>query len=195
MPGGFAGLPQAAVAAVLHDKAGVVALFDQLPVVEDENLRGVADGGEAVDYHQHGFVLHQRRQRAHQERFVFGIGKGGGFVENQHRTVLQDGAGDGDALAFAAGKFAADIADAGLVALRHCHDEVVATCSAGGSFDFGVCGVSFAEADVVADGVVKEVHVLEDDRDLPHEFLLRQGVASGVKTAAISMLLTMRVWL
>ena len=30
-------------------------------------------------------------------------------------------------------------------------------------------------ADVVADGVVKEVHVLEDDRDLPHEFLLRQG--------------------
>lgn len=134
MPGGFAGLPQAGVAAVLRDKAGVVALFDQLPVVEDENLRGVADGGEAVGNHQHGFVLHQHRQRAHQERFVFGVGKGGGFVENQHWTVLQDGAGDGDALAFAAGKFAADIADAGLVALRHCHDEVVATCGAGGNF-------------------------------------------------------------
>ena len=44
MPGGFAGLPQAGVAAVLRDKAGVVALFDQLPVVEDENLRVALDG-------------------------------------------------------------------------------------------------------------------------------------------------------
>ena len=46
--GGFSGLPQAGVVAVLRDEAGVVALFYQLAVVEDENLRGVADGSEAI---------------------------------------------------------------------------------------------------------------------------------------------------
>ena len=86
---GLARLPEAGVAAILRDKTGVVALFDQLPMVEDENLRGVADGGEAVGNHQHGFVLHQRRQCTHQERFVFGIGEGGRFVKDEDGAVCR----------------------------------------------------------------------------------------------------------
>lgn len=141
---GFACLPKLGIAAVLRDKAGVVALFYQLAVVEDENLRGVADGGEAVGNHQYGFVLYQRRQRAHQERFVFGVDKGGRFVKDENGAVLQDGAGDDDALAFAAGKGGAAFADRSLVAFRQRHDEVVALCGTRGGFYFGVAGVGRA---------------------------------------------------
>lgn len=58
----------------------MVALLNQTPAVENEDLVGVADGGEAVGNHQHGFVLHQGGEGAHEQGFVFGVGKGGGFV-------------------------------------------------------------------------------------------------------------------
>ena len=78
--GGLSCLPQAGVAAVLGDECRVVALLNQTPAVENEDLVGVADGGEAVGNHQHGFVLHQGGEGAHEQGFVFGVGKGGGFV-------------------------------------------------------------------------------------------------------------------
>ena len=44
------------------------------------------------------------------------VERGGGLVEHQDRRVLQDHAGDGDALALAAGELDAALADMGVVA-------------------------------------------------------------------------------
>jgi hypothetical protein len=56
---------------------------------------------------------------------VFGIGVGGGFVQDHDGRVLEHGAGDGHALALAAtgGRGAAHD---GIVALFKLHDEVMA---------------------------------------------------------------------
>ena len=82
---------------------------------------------------------------------------------------MQDDAGDGDALVFAAGKGGAAFAHGGLVALRQGGDEVVALGGAGGGFYFRIAGVRRAEADVVGDAAAEQEVVLEDEGDLRHQ--------------------------
>ena len=151
------------------------AAFGDLPAGEHDDLLCAANGGEAVGDDDNGFVLHQRVDGLLHGDFAFGVERGGGFIQDDDGRVFQQGAGDADALFFAAGEFAADVAHAGLVAFGHRHDEVVAAGGAGGGFDFCVCGVCLAEADVVDDGVVKQVNVLEDDGNLPHQVFLGEG--------------------
>ena len=55
--------------------------------------------------------------RLHQ-RLALGVERAGRLVEQQDRRVAQDGAGDGDALALAAGQRHAALAEQGVVALR-----------------------------------------------------------------------------
>ena len=66
---------------------------------------------------------HQRVERGLHRALALGVEGGGGLVEEQDRRVLQDGAGDGDALALAAGERHAALADHGGVALRQGADE------------------------------------------------------------------------
>ena len=49
-----------------------------------------------------GAAVHQAIERLLHQRLAFGIERRGRLVEQQDRRVLQDGAGDGDALALAA---------------------------------------------------------------------------------------------
>ena len=168
-------LPEPAVHAVLGEQFAVRAAFGNLSAGEHDDLLRAADGGKAVGDDDNGFVLHQRVDGLLHGDFAFGVERGGGFVQDDDGRVFQQGAGDADALFFAAGEFAADVAHAGLVAFGHRHDEVVAAGGAGGGFDFCVCGVCLAEADIVGDGVVKQVNVLEDDGNLPHQVFLGEG--------------------
>lgn len=172
-------LPEPAVHAVLGEQFAVRAAFGNLSAGEHDDLLRAADGGEAVGDDDNGFVLHQRVDGLLHGDFAFGVERGGGFVQDDDGRVFQQGAGDADALFFAAGEFAADVAHAGLVAFGHRHDEVVAAGGAGGGFDFCVAGIGFAEADVVGDGVVKQVNVLEDDGNLPHQVFLGEGADVG----------------
>ena len=64
-------------------------------------------------------------QRALHQHFRFGIQVRSGFVQNQDGRVLQQRAGDGDALPLAAAQLHAALADHGVVSLRHALDEFV----------------------------------------------------------------------
>ncbi len=91
-----------------------------------------------------------------------GIQRGGRFIEQDDRRVLHQRAGNGDALALAAGELRAVLADRRIVAAREAHDEIV---SAGGLCrcdDFGVGRARFAEGDVLANGVAEQIDVLTD---------------------------------
>jgi hypothetical protein len=62
---------------------------------------GVADGGQAVgDDHQSQCAV-QASEGVANPFFVAGIKGAGGFVEDQQQGLPQQGAGEGDALAFA----------------------------------------------------------------------------------------------
>ena len=72
------------------------------PFFQHHDLVGAADGGEPVRDHDHGAVRHQIGQRPLHQHFGFGIEVRGGLVQNQDGRVLEQRAGDGDALPLAA---------------------------------------------------------------------------------------------
>ena len=71
-------------------------------LVDDDDAIGVAHGGQAVGDHQHGAAAHEVGQRLLHHELALGVEVGRRLVEDQDRRVLQEGAGDGQALALAA---------------------------------------------------------------------------------------------
>ena len=61
---------------------------------------------------------HEFVQRRLDEPLGLGVERAGGLVEDQDRGVAEDGAGDGESLALAAGEVRAAFADDGVVAVR-----------------------------------------------------------------------------
>ena len=95
----------------------------------------------------HSLVLHIQARRR--------------LVQQHDRRIFEQRAGDGDALALAARKPGAVLADHGVVALRHAAHELVAVGGTRGRKHFLFGGIATPEADVSHHRVVKEQHVLE----------------------------------
>src|SRR6266853_3712090 len=139
---------------------------DDLAAVEDENAVGVANRGQAVRDHERRAAGAQPPQGGKHDLFGNGVERRRGFVEDQDRRVLDDGARYAEALAFAAGQAAAGLGDFGVVALREVRDELVRMGRARGLFDLFRCGVEPPVAQVVGDRALEQDRVLQDDRDL-----------------------------
>ena len=95
--------------------------------------------------------------------------RGCGFVQNDDRCVLHNRPGDGNALALAAGKRAACLADDGVKALRQRHDKVVAPRLLCSGLHLLHGGVGLAEADIVGDGVREQIGPLEHEGEIADE--------------------------
>ena len=87
------------------------AAFDDFPLAEDEEGNGVADGEKAVGDDETGAAFHETFECFIDKPLAFGAKGGGGFVEQEDAGIGQNGAGDGDALALAAGQLGAARAD------------------------------------------------------------------------------------
>jgi hypothetical protein len=127
---------------------------------------GVADGRQAVGDHQGGAALHQPFQRRLHQRLALGVERRGGFVQQQDRRVLQEGAGDGDALALTAGQPQAGLAGAGQIALGQGGDEVVRGGGAPRRPRSSAWGAGAAIGDVGGDGVVEQERLLRHQGDV-----------------------------
>ena len=135
------------------------------PAVHDRDLVGVADRGEPVGHDQHGLVAHQGGQGGLEQALVGGVERGGGLVEQHDGGVLEDGAGDRDALALAARETGPALADRRVVPLGQRPDEVVGLGGAGRRDHLVAGGVGPAEGDVLGHGAGEQVDVLEHDGD------------------------------
>jgi hypothetical protein len=142
------------------------AALDDGPGTEDEDLVAAADGGEAVGDDDGGAVFHELIQGILDEAFALGIEAAGGFIQDQDGGIGEDGAGDGDALALAAGKLGAALADEGVIPFGHGLDEEMGVGLFGGFVDFGLGGVGFAVGDVFADAAAKEEDFLGDEGEV-----------------------------
>ena len=109
---------------------------------------------------------HQLVQRGLHEAFGLGVQRAGGFIEHQDGGVSQDGAGDGDALALAAGQRHPFFADLRVIALGPFHDEVVGVSMFRGHHDLRFGRAGPAQRDVVPDRIIEQDDVLGDHRDL-----------------------------
>src|SRR3989338_8331520 len=103
--------------------------------------------------------------RAPDHLFGMGVERRGGFVEYKNVGFFNNGARDGDALAFAAGQFDAAFADKGLVSVGEFGDQVVEPCALGGGNYVGVRRIKAAVADVIRQAKVKKNVVLQYQAD------------------------------
>src|SRR5699024_5163135 len=100
-----------------------------------------------------------------------GVHRAGGVVQDQDPGLLQQGAGDAQALFLAARNVGAALLDPGVVFLGELLDELVGLGQAAGLLHLGVGGVGVAPAQVVLDGA-REQHVLLQH----HGHLVAQGL-------------------
>jgi hypothetical protein len=147
------------------EQLAVGAPFNDFAFRQHDDFVGVHHGGESMRDHQRGAAGGDGAQRAFDIPLRAGVQCAGGFIQDQQTRVLEDGAGDGDALFFTAGEFEAAFADAGVVAVGQAEDEIVDLGQAGGVFDLVLGGAGAAVGDVVADGVIEQHGVLRDDAD------------------------------
>jgi hypothetical protein len=82
---------------------GVTALRDDAAVFQHDDAVGLLYGSEAVRDDQRGAVLRGIVQRQLYQPFTGGIERAGGLVEQQDGRILQDRAGDRDALTLSTG--------------------------------------------------------------------------------------------
>src|SRR5919202_1942854 len=116
---------QAGIEAVPGDEAVVVALLDDAALVHDEDPPGPEHGGEPVGDDERGPIQHQPFERLLHEHLGFGVERARRLVEEEHGRVLEDGAGDGDALALAARERDAALAERRRIAFGKRADELV----------------------------------------------------------------------
>src|SRR5262249_44423737 len=103
--------PQRRIVAILRKQIAMRALLDDTAPVEHNEAIHLRDGREAMRDRDHRLVSHERTQARLNGGFDFAVERRGRFVEYQDRRVLENDAGDGDALALAAGKLHAALAD------------------------------------------------------------------------------------
>jgi hypothetical protein len=106
----------------------MIALLDDLAVVDDQHPVGVADGAQAVGDDKAGAAFHQAQQRLLDAGLGAGVDAAGGLVQDQDGGLGQDGARNGQQLALALAEVAGALGQQGLVALRQLPDEVVGVC-------------------------------------------------------------------
>ena len=100
-----------------HRQFGETAHLDDPALVHEDDQVGVAHGGQAVGDDEGGAACAQAVDRFLDARLGLDVERAGRLVEHQDRRVLEDGAGDRDALALAARQLAAALADERVVAV------------------------------------------------------------------------------
>ena len=141
------------------------ALFDQVAVVHDHDPVGAAEDGEAVGNDEHRTVSGDHVQVLPDHGLAFRVECAGGFVENEEARVRKERTRNSEALALTAGQVGGVFLEERVVAAAHLLDEFVGAGETRGVDDLLHGGVLLREGQVLADGAVEEVVVLQHDTD------------------------------
>ncbi|KAG0742650.1 hypothetical protein G6F24_016440 [Rhizopus arrhizus] len=136
--------------------------FHDTALVQHQAAIGADHAGQPVSQDQRRAARHQAVQRLLDQRLVFGIYRRQRFVQEQDGRIAQQRAGNRHALALAARQLQAAFTDAGAVAVRQRHDEVVDVGRAGRGAHLFVRGVGASQPQVVVDRAVEQRDVLAD---------------------------------
>ncbi len=157
--------------------------FDDAAVVEHDDLIRMHDGRETMRDHDDRALMRETRERTLDRRLGFVVDGARGFVEQQHRRVLEQGTCDRQALALTTRQLHAALADARVVALRQPQDELVRFGRDGGCDDVGFARAGAAVGDVLAHRAIEQEHVLRDPADLAAQPVQRiTGEVAAVET-------------
>ncbi len=144
----------------------MMAGLDDPAVIEHENAVGADDARQPVRQNQRRAALRQPVEPPLDDRLVLGIDRRQRLVENENRRIAQQGAGDRQPLALAAGQVDAALADERAITLRQLPDEVMRVGVARRFFELGLARIRLAEAQILLDRAVEQIGVLMDHGDL-----------------------------
>ncbi len=120
---------------------------------------------QSVGDHEHRPVADEAAQRLLHKVFRFRIGERRRLVQDQDRSVGEQGPGDGEALTFAARKL--DVgAEHRVIPVGQSHDPVVDLRIRRRGLDLAGTGFRPGQCDVVADSASDELDVLKHETDL-----------------------------
>ena len=131
------------------------ALFGHHAVGQHHDFVRTGYGAHPVGDDKNGFVFYEPGKSLLNGSFVLHIQTGGGFVQQNDGRILQEGAGDGNALTLTAGKSAAILADVGVLLVRQLLGKFLAVCQLCRRKDLLVGGPLASQTDVFQNCVVK----------------------------------------
>ncbi len=145
--------------------------LDHATRVEHDDQVGVAHRRQAVCNHDGGTVGLEAVERVAHGLLVDRVEVRGRLVEHQDRRVLEEGTGDRDALALAAGQRGTALADRRVEPLGQGRHQPVERGMPQGLLQFMLRGIRPRDQDVGAQAVIEEVGVLRDQRDQATQFV------------------------
>ena len=137
--------------------------FYDFPMVQHQDLAGILDGGEPVGDDEGCPPYHEPVQGFLDDPFAFRIQGRSGFVQNQDPGIFQDGPGNGDALALAAGYVDAPIPQIGVIPLGQIPDEFICIGGFGRCQHFLPGGIQPSVEDVVVHRIIEQIGFLGHD--------------------------------
>ena len=166
----------------LADELLMRAAGDDPPPLHDGNAVSAPEGGGAVGDDEHRAPAHEDAQGLLDLVLGLRVRHGGGLVEQEDRRVLEEGAGDGQALLLPAGQ-ARLLAEDRVIAVGQRLDDRIDAGGGRGGADLLVGGIGPGEGDVVADGRPQELGVLEDEGHGAEELALAHVAQVGAADA------------
>src|ERR1700722_15088524 len=163
------------IAAPLAKQFLVAPALDDLAGFDHQDAIGMHDGGQPVGDDDGGAARAELCDRVLDVALRLRIERGGGFVQQDDRRILDERARDGDAVALAARQLQPALAHGRVVAGRKRHDEFVRMRRRGGRPDLRLARTRPAKGYVVADRPVEEIDVLAHIADLPAQRSPRHG--------------------
>ena len=99
--------------------------FGDLAGLDGDDAVALPHRRQAVGDDDHGAPLRDARQVILDDLFAFGVQRRGRFVEDQDTRIVDQRAGNGDALALAARQVAAALVDDRVIAVGELEDELM----------------------------------------------------------------------
>ena len=123
-----------------RDQLGMGPFFGDFAFIEDQNTVEHADGGKSMGDDDGGSPGHKPFNGFLDERFGFGVETGGGFVQNEHGCVGEEGSGERDSLTFSPAEFDAAFPHKSRVTFGLAADELMRVRQARRFFNFFEAG-------------------------------------------------------
>ena len=127
----------------------MLTLFSNTSFLQHYDVICILDRLQAMGNHDQRFTHCQGRDCFLHNCLILWIDICSRLVQNDHRGVLQHGAGNGNPLPLTAGKMGTGAADNRIIAIVQPADKGVATTLFGGLFHLRVCGAGSSHADIL----------------------------------------------
>ena len=144
----------------------MTSAFGNTVLGENKYFFGITDGGKPMGNNKGGTVSGEFFQGFLYHLFAFVVKRGGGFIKNQNRRILQEDSRNGKTLLLTAGKLDSPLSDVGIIAVRKAHDEIMGVGIPGSSDNFCFRCVRTTVADIVHHAPGKQIDILLYNSDV-----------------------------